>query len=90
MVVVTMMLCEICRRLVFLFARADLRDIARWRCLGRQVRGRIVKILVKESPLTLARIVQKTGMDAERVKKNLIQLEEEGFVNKKGRAFCIR
>ena len=56
---------------------------------NRQVRGRIIKILVKESPLTLTRIMQKTGMDAERVKKNLAQLTSEGFVRKKGRSFTI-
>ena len=56
---------------------------------NRQVRGRILKILVKESPLTLIQIVQKTGMDAERVKKNLEQLTDEGFIKKKGRSFTI-
>jgi A/G-specific adenine glycosylase len=56
---------------------------------NRQVRGRIIKILVKESQLTLSRIVQKTGMDGERVKKNLAQLTSEGFVRKKGRSFTI-
>jgi A/G-specific adenine glycosylase len=57
---------------------------------NREVRGRIVKILVNESPLTLTRIVEKTGMDSERVKNNLVRLEKEGFINKKGRTFCIR
>jgi A/G-specific adenine glycosylase len=56
---------------------------------NRQVRGRIIKILVKESPLTLIRIVQKTGMDADRVKKNLAQLMTEGFIKKQGRSFSI-
>ena len=56
---------------------------------NRQVRGRILKILVKEAPLTQARIVKKTGMDPERIKKNLVQLVEEGFIKKKGRSFAL-
>ncbi len=56
---------------------------------NRQVRGRIVKLLVKEAPLSENQIVKRTGMDAERVKNNLVQLEKEGFIRKKGRTFCI-
>jgi A/G-specific adenine glycosylase len=56
---------------------------------NRQVRGRIVKLLVKESPLSEAQIVKRTGMDAERVRKNLVQLEKEGFIRKKGRRYFI-
>jgi len=56
---------------------------------NRQVRGRIVKALVGGKPLTAGRIVQETGMDADRVKKNLIQLCKEGFIRKKGRTFTV-
>jgi len=56
---------------------------------NRQVRGRIVKVLVKESPLSEARIVKRTGVDAERVKKNLVQLEKEGFIKRKGKTYLI-
>ena len=56
---------------------------------NRQVRGMILKTLVKEAPLTPARIVKKTGMDTERVKRNLIELEKEGFIKKKGRIFTL-
>ncbi len=56
---------------------------------NRQVRGMILKMLVKEAPLTVARIVKKTGMEAERVKKNLVQLEKEGFIKKNGRMFTL-
>jgi A/G-specific adenine glycosylase len=56
---------------------------------NRQVRGRILKILVAGAPLTPAQIVKKTGMDAERVKKNLVQLETEGFIRKKGIRYFI-
>jgi len=56
---------------------------------NRQVRGRILKILVAESQLSAALIVKRTGMDAERVKENLIKLTEEGFIKKKGRTYII-
>jgi A/G-specific adenine glycosylase len=56
---------------------------------NRQVRGRILKLLVQEAPLTRALIVKKTGMDLQRVKKNLAQLVEEGFIIKNGRTYVI-
>jgi len=56
---------------------------------NRQVRGMIVKALVKGSPLTAARIVKETGMDAERVRKNLDQLAQEGFIVKKKDRYLI-
>mgnify|MGYP001612579146 FL=1 len=56
---------------------------------NRQVRGRILKILVQESPLTAARIVTKAGMDPERVKSNLLRLETEGFIRKKGKSYFV-
>jgi A/G-specific adenine glycosylase len=56
---------------------------------NRQVRGSILKLLVKEAPLTRAQIVTKTGMDSERVAKNLVLLAEEGFIIKKGRTYLI-
>jgi A/G-specific adenine glycosylase len=56
---------------------------------NRQVRGMILKTLVKEAPLTASRIVQKTGMETEKVKKNIVQMEKEGFIKKKGRMYII-
>jgi A/G-specific adenine glycosylase len=56
---------------------------------NRQVRGRIVKVLVAGAPLNAAQIVKQTGMDKERVKKNLIRLCEEGFIKKQGRAYTL-
>jgi A/G-specific adenine glycosylase len=56
---------------------------------NRQVRGSILKVLVKKSPLTPAQIVKKTGMDEARVKSNLVQLEKEGFIKKQGRLFAL-
>jgi A/G-specific adenine glycosylase len=56
---------------------------------NRQVRGAILKALVKESPLTLAGLAKWTGMESERIERNVIQLCEEGFIKKKGRSFCM-
>jgi A/G-specific adenine glycosylase len=56
---------------------------------NRQVRGRILKVLVADAPLTVPQIVRKVAMDAERVKVSLVQMEKEGFIRKKGRAFVI-
>jgi A/G-specific adenine glycosylase len=56
---------------------------------NRQVRGRILKTLVEESPLSAVRIVKKIGMDKERVKSNLAKMEQEGFIKKKGRLFAL-
>jgi len=56
---------------------------------NRQVRGAILKALVAGKPLSAARIVQATRMEAERVTKNLAALEKEGFIRKKGRTFFI-
>ncbi len=56
---------------------------------NRQVRGKILKVLVKEAALNTSQIVAKTGMDVERVKKNLVQLADEGFVKKRGKLFSI-
>ena len=48
-----------------------------------------MKALVKESPLTAIQIVKKVGMEPARVKKNLTQLEREGFIKKKGGTYVI-
>jgi A/G-specific adenine glycosylase len=56
---------------------------------NRQVRGKILKLLVADAPLTAAQIVKKVAMDAERVKSSLLQMEKEGFIRRKARFFII-
>ncbi len=56
---------------------------------NRQVRGMIMKLLVNESALTAANIVKATGADAARVKRNLVDLEKEAFIKKRGRRYGI-
>jgi A/G-specific adenine glycosylase len=56
---------------------------------NRQVRGAILKTLVADSPLTAAQIMKRTDMDSVRIQENLVQLELEGFISKKGRNYFI-
>lgn len=56
---------------------------------NRQVRGMIVKVLVKQSPLTAAQIIRMSGMDEKRIQANLIKLATEGFIKKKGRTYLL-
>jgi len=56
---------------------------------NRQIRGRILKVLVEESPLTRSQIMKKSGMDPERVKLNLVELSNEGFIRKQGKFFSL-
>jgi A/G-specific adenine glycosylase len=56
---------------------------------NRQVRGKILKTLVADAPLTALQIVKKVAMNAARVKNNLVQMEKEGFIKKRGRVFVI-
>jgi A/G-specific adenine glycosylase len=56
---------------------------------NRQVRGMILKVLVKESPLSGPQIARKAGIEPERVKQNLLQLEKEGFIHKRGNSYSL-
>jgi A/G-specific adenine glycosylase len=56
---------------------------------NRQVRGAILKALVQGRPLTGAVIIRKTGLDADRVRKNLEALTREGFLAKREGRYCI-
>jgi A/G-specific adenine glycosylase len=56
---------------------------------NRQIRGMILRALTMESPISQREIVRRLGIDPERVKKNLIQLQGEGFLKKRGNQFTI-
>jgi len=56
---------------------------------NRQLRGRILKMLLNEAPLTETGIVKATGMERTRVKKNLDDLENEGFIKKRARYYSV-
>lgn len=57
---------------------------------NRQVRGRILKALVKHQKLTLIALVDEVDRKTEEVEKNLGILEKEGFIVKKKNQFVIR
>jgi len=56
---------------------------------NRQIRGMILRTLTAESPISQQEIAKRLGMDPERVKGNLIQLQREGFIRKRGNRFTI-
>jgi A/G-specific adenine glycosylase len=56
---------------------------------NRQIRGMILKALTLESWISQREIIRRLGKDPERVKKNLTQLQKEGFVRKKRSRFTI-
>jgi A/G-specific adenine glycosylase len=56
---------------------------------NRQVRGRIITLLTRNQQLTEAEIIKNLQLSSERVKSNLKQLQQEGFIKKKGRTFSI-
>ena len=55
----------------------------------RQVRGKIVALLVKQKSLTARVASRKISEPLERVEKIFGRLEKEGFVRCKGKSFCI-
>jgi A/G-specific adenine glycosylase len=55
----------------------------------RQVRGMILRALVKDPGMTEAALVKEIDRDVERVSKCLNQLCKEGFILKKGKRFFI-
>jgi A/G-specific adenine glycosylase len=56
---------------------------------NRQVRGRILKAILNEAPLTVIGIAEATGMERGRVVRNLGDLEKEGFIMKEGRRYSV-
>ncbi len=55
----------------------------------RQVRGKIVALLVKRKSLSVYMAAQQTNEPAERIEKIFAQLKKEGFVRRTAKAFCI-
>jgi len=56
---------------------------------NRQIRGMILKTLVLEHDISERGIIKRLDATPERVRKNLIQLQEEGFLKKRGNRFTI-
>ena len=56
----------------------------------RQIRGLILRALVTNGTLSVVELVTTVGKTADRVVKLADQLVEEGFLQRKGNALCIR
>lgn len=55
----------------------------------RQVRGHILRTLLKESPLSFSEIEKKILTASRRLKKSLTQLEQEGFIEEHDGTYTI-
>ncbi len=55
----------------------------------RQVRGRIVKLLLSRGPMEPTAIVRELGGDASRIRKILAALETEEFIRRNGRQIML-
>lgn len=55
----------------------------------RQVRGKIVAMLIQKKSLTARTVAQQMNEPLERIEKIFAQLEKEGFVRRKGKVFSI-
>lgn len=56
---------------------------------NRQIRGMILRVLITGEVMTKEELVQRLELNVDKVKKNLIQLQKEGFINEKEKRFSI-
>lgn len=49
---------------------------------SRQLRGKVLELLIRESPQTEKELIEKLDFSSEKIKKILKQLEKEGFLTK--------
>ena len=56
---------------------------------NRELRGMILRALTRESTMSERELVQTLKMDSERVRGTLVQLQDEGFIEKSGNRYRI-
>jgi A/G-specific adenine glycosylase len=56
---------------------------------NRQIRGMILRVLMKGTPLSKSEIAKRIGRSVHDVNDNLMQLQKEGFIKKAGGKFSI-
>jgi len=56
---------------------------------NRQLRGEILKMLIENPTISESDLVIKLNRDPQNVRKNLVQLEKEGFFKRRGNKFII-
>lgn len=62
---------------------------SRFQGSNRQIRGIILRTLINNDRLTEHALMNALNTDHELVRKNLEQLEQEGFLRRQGKRFCI-
>jgi A/G-specific adenine glycosylase len=55
----------------------------------RQVRGMIIKAVLKKKAISKKELIEELGLESQRVEENLAPLVKEGFLKKQGRRFSI-
>lgn len=68
---------------------AHRRSQPRFEGSDRQVRGKILKVLLAEKGLTEAELAQRIGVAVPRLSRIVARLREEGFLNRKGAKVSI-
>jgi len=68
---------------------AHYRRQSRFEDSDRQIRGMILRTLIMEPHMQEYQIIRKLGKKSQRVRKNIIQLEMEGFIRRKGKCLTI-
>lgn len=56
---------------------------------NRQIRGMILKLLVENPGISQREITKKLGLQSEKIKKNLKELQDEGFLKSTGNRYSI-
>jgi len=56
---------------------------------NREIRGMILKVLLKEKSLSESELINKLGVESEKIKRNLKQLQKEGLVKKTEEEFQL-
>jgi A/G-specific adenine glycosylase len=57
---------------------------------NRQLRGRILRLLLNKPGITESEIIRALKADPETIRENLSALQKEGFAGRKGKKFSVR
>ena len=56
---------------------------------NRQVRGILLRLILRKPDITESEIIRELKSDPEKIKENLSVLQNEGFVRRKGKRFKV-
>ena len=57
---------------------------------NRQVRGMILRLLLRKPEITESEIIREFKSEPEKIRENLSALQKEGFLFRKGKRFRVR